>query len=124
MISFVCQVAYIFSIQRSGISFQLIVLSFKFLILSFKYFSANCNLLLTELGSPTGVTWKVRDVQSSNIIPHGDFAFLLAQIPRLGLEKDNFDVSMLRRIVQVRNDPDINNCLVGFRLAKSVTLGP
>jgi hypothetical protein len=78
-------------------------------------FVANCNLLLQELGSPTGITAKRGGVQQSHLPAESDFAFLLAKIPRLGLEPKSFNAQVLRRILRARDDPDLDHQRQSFQ---------
>ena len=78
-------------------------------------FSANCNLLLSELGSRTGVTFRDSLVPESERSVESDYAFLMTKIPYLGLNRDEFDPSVLRRIVEARDNPEIDGLREVFR---------
>src|SRR5574341_1899504 len=59
-------------------------------------FTANCNLLLTELGAQHGITFKESRTSKSET-KEGDSAFSLLRVPRLSL-KEGFQGEALRRV--------------------------
>jgi hypothetical protein len=70
-------------------------------------FTANCNLLLQELGASTGITEENhRPPQQTDV--EGELAFLLTKVPHLSLRPGDMNAGVLRRILSARRDSSID----------------
>lgn len=78
-------------------------------------FSASCNLLLEEIGAPTGITSTKRRKFESKASGDSDYIFLMSDIPYLGFHKDRFNPDCLRRIIDYRDKPEIDEQRKAFR---------
>jgi len=70
-------------------------------------FSANCNLLLSEVGAERGITFKEGGVTRS-AEGKSEHSLLLMKIPHLTLDPNRFGIEMLRRVLGAREDPEID----------------
>jgi hypothetical protein len=71
-------------------------------------FSASCNLLLHQLGAPTGITTNAQKEQQAIVSEASDHLFLMTSIPRLGISPEAFRPALLRRILDNRDKPEID----------------
>lgn len=78
-------------------------------------FTANCNLLLTELGAPTGFTARKGQSSQRQETEETEFNFLLANVPRLGLSAKSVNANLLRTILAARRNADLDAQRKAFR---------
>src|SRR5260370_16147801 len=78
-------------------------------------FSANCSLMLNQLGSNAGSTSEKGRAEVQHRPIESDFSFLLAKVSHLGLNKEGVTAVTLRRILQARKDSEIKQYRKNFR---------
>ena len=78
-------------------------------------FSANCNLLLTELGTTQGLTLQQRGIIQGQADAQSDRSLLLMKIPHLALDRNSFQIDMVRQLLTARQDPEIDGQRQAFR---------
>jgi hypothetical protein len=72
-------------------------------------FMANCNMLLAELGSDRGLV-RARDAAAApaDASVAGDVGVLLADVPYLMGSRDGMTANVMRRLLEVREDPEVD----------------
>ena len=78
-------------------------------------FQASCNTLLAELGSPVGITSDPGHVRVAEDSSNSDFSLLMARIPHLGFAAETSPLHVLTKVLEARNNDEINHQRVAFR---------
>ena len=86
-------------------------------------FSASCNRFLTELGAQHGLTFQERGIVQPPPAQDSNFSLLLLRIPHLKVDQDGSPAEVLRRILQARQDPDLEGPRKAFQRKVDEYLG-